>query len=242
MASPARWPVAAAIIGVVLALLGPFGSYMNHGPLVRFGYWMAAALMGMLFYVPGVKAATSIAPPGTRARWPVLIGATLVASVPEAIITWFLAFWTWPGLARFGLSGGVWYTQTATVGLIVMLAILFLQRRADAGPQEGVMPPAVAAPIEPLPRDVLALQMEDHYVRVHTPSGSALMLMPLGSTIAGVTVEGLRTHRSWWVARHAVTAVEGTPRAMRLRLSNGVVAPVSRTAVTHLKSAGWIAT
>lgn len=98
-----------------------------------------------------------------------------------------------------------------------------------------------APPItEPLGGEVLALQMEDHYVRVHRPAGSELILMPLGRAIEAVEADGLRTHRSWWVAAHAVTAVEGNARSMRLRLSNGLVAPVARSAVTHLKAAGWI--
>jgi DNA-binding LytR/AlgR family response regulator len=119
--------------------------------------------------------------------------------------------------------------------------VLVLSRTSAPPSNNGALFPATQTPSNPLPVDLLALQMEDHYVRVHTPHGSELILMPLGSAIAGVTTEGLRTHRSWWVARHAVTAVEGTSRAMRLHLSNGVVAPVSRSAVVHLKSAGWIA-
>ncbi len=109
--------------------------------------------------------------------------------------------------------------------------------------------PTASTPDQPTPShsaspsllgDVLALQMEDHYVRVHREGGSELLLMPLGRAIERVQSSGLRTHRSWWVARHAVRAVEGDARSMRLRLSNGLVAPVARSAVTHLKSAGWL--
>lgn len=85
---------------------------------------------------------------------------------------------------------------------------------------------------------MLALQMEDHYVRVHQSNGSELILLPLSRAIEAVSVDGLRTHRTWWVARHAVTAVEGDARSMRLRLSNGLVAPVARSAIIHLKAAG----
>lgn len=89
--------------------------------------------------------------------------------------------------------------------------------------------------------DVLALQMEDHYIRVHRPEGSQLVLMPLGQGIAALGgLEGLRTHRSWWVARAAVADVQGTPRAMKLKLHNGLEAPVARSAVTSLRQAGWI--
>lgn len=100
-------------------------------------------------------------------------------------------------------------------------------------------PPSMGLAVTPLGGDVLALQMEDHYVRVHRPAGTELILMPLGRAIEAMQVEGLRTHRSWWVASHAVAAVEGNARSMRPRLSNGVVAAVARSAVIHLKTAGW---
>jgi DNA-binding LytR/AlgR family response regulator len=83
--------------------------------------------------------------------------------------------------------------------------------------------------------------MEDHYVRVYRPHGSELVLMPLGRAIRRAEAEGLQTHRSWWVARHAVVRVEKNARSMRLHLSNGVIAPVSRSSIIHLKTAGWIA-
>jgi DNA-binding LytR/AlgR family response regulator len=116
------------------------------------------------------------------------------------------------------------------------------QRRATA---RAVVADAPKHTVEPSGRtladDVLALQMEDHYVRVHRPGGSELILMPLTRAIAAVTADGLRTHRSWRVARHAVVGVDGDARAMRLRLANGLVDPVARSAVTHLRAAGWLA-
>ena len=60
------------------------------------------------------------------------------------------------------------------------------------------MPPRVG-------RELLALQMEDHYVRAHTEHGSALILMSLKEAIAELgDAEGMQVHRSWWVARGAV--------------------------------------
>lgn len=115
-----------------------------------------------------------------------------------------------------------------------------LRRSASVSDGNPVSPPLVDPFATPLGREVLALQMEDHYVRVHRPAGSELILMSLSRAIKAVEADGLRTHRSSWVAAHAVTAVEGNACSMRLRLSNGVVAPVARSAVTHLETAGWI--
>ncbi|MEO0872556.1 MAG: LytTR family DNA-binding domain-containing protein, partial [Pseudomonadota bacterium] len=89
--------------------------------------------------------------------------------------------------------------------------------------------------------DVIALEMEDHYVRVHTALGSELVLMRLRDAMVHVTdIEGRQTHRSWWVARGAVEDVVREGRNVRLRLARGIEAPVSRAQVSELKEAGWI--
>jgi DNA-binding LytR/AlgR family response regulator len=52
-------------------------------------------------------------------------------------------------------------------------------------------------------------------------------------------IEGARTHRSWWVARDAVTRVEREEGRARLILVDGAAAPVSRAGVRVLREAGW---
>ena len=88
---------------------------------------------------------------------------------------------------------------------------------------------------------VIALQMEDHYVRVHTALGSELVLMRLRDAITHVSdTEGRQVHRSWWVARLAVEDVRREGRNVRLVLPGGLEAPVSRAQVAELKEAGWL--
>jgi DNA-binding LytR/AlgR family response regulator len=83
--------------------------------------------------------------------------------------------------------------------------------------------------------------MEDHYVRVHTAAGSRLVLATLRQATAALDgADGQQVHRSWWVARKAVAGVEQHGRNLRLRLANGVTAPVARSAVAPLRAAGWI--
>jgi DNA-binding LytR/AlgR family response regulator len=83
--------------------------------------------------------------------------------------------------------------------------------------------------------------MEDHYVRAHTVAGSDLILISLNQAVAELEgLEGLQVHRSWWVARSAVVKVDRDGRSVRLKLRNGVTAPVSRRAVAALKAAAWI--
>jgi hypothetical protein len=60
--------------------------------------------------------------------------------------------------------------------------------------------------------------------------------------IAGLKdIEGVQTHRSWWVARAAITGVVEDGRNLRLQLVGGLEAPVSRSRVGLLRQAGWLA-
>ena len=87
---------------------------------------------------------------------------------------------------------------------------------------------------------LLALVSEDHYLRVYTDSGNAMILMRLSDAIAELDGEGgAQTHRSWWVARDAVIrAVRADGKAV-LTLSDGTEAPVSRTYYRTLSGQGW---
>ena len=93
-----------------------------------------------------------------------------------------------------------------------------------------------------LGRDLLYLENEDHYVRAHTPNGSALILMRMRDAVADLAeIEGARVHRSWWVARRAVAEVIRRDRAILLRLVDGREVPVARSMAPELRSAGWFA-
>ncbi|MEJ8630133.1 LytTR family DNA-binding domain-containing protein [Sphingomonas sp. I4] len=237
----ARWIALTIASGTLLAILGPFGSYMNGGSTRLFAYWIGAMLLGLVLYGSAYRMVCIRTSADSRKWWLALTVAGLIASVPEALATRVAAYWLWPQLARVELPLSLWFAQTATIGLIAMMGIGFtLHRVTSTRIHAPAAPPSITPLTMPLSGDVLALQMEDHYVRVHRPAGTELILMPLGRAIAAMQAPGLQTHRSWWVASHAVEAVEGNARSMRLRLSNGVVAPVARSAVTRLKAAGWL--
>lgn len=87
---------------------------------------------------------------------------------------------------------------------------------------------------------IIAVQAEDHYLRVHTDLGSDLILMRLSDAVAELDgLEGAQTHRSWWVAKDAVrNASRGDGRAT-LVLEGGLTAPVSRSYAATLREAGW---
>lgn len=96
------------------------------------------------------------------------------------------------------------------------------------------LPAAKRAPL-------LRLTMNDHYVSVATEAGEDLLLMRLGDAMAEAwPEEGLRVHRSHWVARRAVRAVRRDGDRATLTLANGEEIPVSRARLRELRAAGWL--
>ena len=246
-----RWvwiALVTTLLGTFVGVLGPFGSYLNQGVLVRIAYWICCFWSGLLFFGSGMILATRFTPAAAPSwqRWAALVVSVFVASVPQTILTRTVAFVVWPELRQPELGWSLWYVQVVTIGMAMVVGMSLVRGRAGATtpPRQYPVPDTDVtrtSPLNALGADVIALQMEDHYVRVHTCSGSVLVLMPMALAIKGVgAIEGLRTHRSWWVARRAVARLEGTPRSMKLHLTNGLIAPVARTAVAELRAAGWM--
>lgn len=81
---------------------------------------------------------------------------------------------------------------------------------------------------------ILALQAEDHYVRVHTATGSTLVHYRFRDAVQDMCrVDGLQVHRSFWVRRSAITQRLIERHSHFVLLDNGLKVPVSRT---HLRS------
>lgn len=87
---------------------------------------------------------------------------------------------------------------------------------------------------------LLCLEMEDHYLRIHTDKGSDIILMRMSDAEEELSdVAGLRVHRSWWVAREAVTGIRRDGTRLLLQLENGLEIPVGKTYRGALRDAGW---
>ncbi len=255
-----EWVIEIAVmlaIGVVLAALGPFGSFTLGSFADRLFYWIPAALLGYTIVRPTTLVALLIARRLTLPVVPSAVVGILVAAVPGTYAIAYLGGYR-PGAEPSFQELFQLYLQVALIGILVMLVFLLIERRAvSPAVAERFDIPASAPPLltEPeagapflrrLPalwRDQLvALEMEDHYVRAHGPGTSVLILLRMRDAegeLAGY--DGLRVHRSWWVARSAVRQVLRTGRNVRLRLDGGIEAPVARDRIVALEDAGWLA-
>ena len=234
-----RGLIGALAIGALLGVTGAFGSQTALSPAVKYAFWMILALAGY-----GAAAAAgrllSSAVPGrnTAAR---IVAVAVASAVP---MTFFVA-WAMgvvrPGRTFSPLQLLALYPYVALVQLLIArvtfpggpVTVAASVEQPSAAPE---YPPEFVARLPAaLRRDILALEAEDHYVRVHTLHGSALILMRLADAAALIDSRlGLRVHRSWWVAKNGVRALERTSGRAIVRLVDDTAVPISRT---HLPAA-----
>lgn len=251
------------IVATLAALLMAFvGAFDTAGvPLLpRLAFWLIVMESGALI---GIGASSGIRGWGRLADRPVLEGAlisilialplTLVTSgatalffgarsvgLREAAVLFVAVFVITAAITAINYALGRTGASATVAGQAEMESVRQVPVVADTG--ERASRPRLSSRLPPHRRHaaILALAAEDHYVRVHTTDGSDLILLRLTDAMAELDgMEGARTHRSWWVARAAVSAaVKGEGRG-ELVLTNGVTAPVSRSALAQLQRDGW---
>lgn len=268
--TPREWATDMAIataIGVFLGVIGPFGSF-NSGPAeMRIAFWTIDVWIGFIVISTTVRLSMRAALRFDLPAWFALPVGVAIGCGPLMILISLFSSLFWPSVhSHMGSLLGQ-YGQILAISEPCAFAYYFLAdrgMRTAVGSAQHHPGPSVQAPVRaagpPAPpilgetspafldrlpprlgRDLICLQMEDHYVRAHTPRGSDLILIPLKDAIAELSdTEGLQVHRSWWVARRAVTRPVASGRNLSLNLSNGLEVPVSRASVAKLRAAGWL--
>ncbi|HEX3919604.1 MAG TPA: LytTR family DNA-binding domain-containing protein [Caulobacteraceae bacterium] len=129
---------------------------------------------------------------------------------------------------------------------LVLVTLAFLIRHRPAAQTHAAPPDAPPAkflarlPAKLKGAELYAVEAEDHYLRLHTSLGQDLILMRLSDAIAELEgLEGAQTHRSWWVAKGAVTEAERADGRAMLTLKDGGYVPVSRGFARQLRAEGW---
>jgi hypothetical protein len=245
LGSPRDWAIDFAVatgVGAFLGVLGPYGSFFN-GPLgIRLAYWIGVTWIGAMVFGVAVRLALATGRRFGVPAWFMAAVAALLGAAVQAAIVAQVAVALWPHLKKF--TPFIWYSQCLAISIPLVGAYLLVRPRllgpvGEFSVHAASERPRPAAESEVGP--VLCLRMEDHYVRVHTLGGSRLVAGPFERVIAGMAHEGMRVHRSWWVARAAVTGVVADGRNLRLTLRGDLTAPVSRASVAKLREAGWLA-
>lgn len=236
----ARHGLGILVVGGVVGLIGPYGTFFDMPILLRWPYWTAVAALSWLQWllIEGLL--------DRWTRWPQGAIGSLVAftfSAPMAAEV----MWINPllGLGRPNSFAELYLSISGTGLLLFWLVNLVLSSLRRSGALEVKASPAEVPFLRRIPArvagDLLCLRTEDHYLRVFTTEGDDLILMRLKDAVAELDAfDGLQVHRSYWVARAAVVRAERHGRRWHLILKNGVEVPISETHLSAVRNAGWL--
>ena len=245
-----RTLLAALPVGLLLGFAGPFGSYPAYPTATRYAFWLGLTAAGAVAAV----AADSMLPATRLRSGPVRVGAVALAS---ALPMTFVVAWTMslvqPGRVFAPEQLPALFAAVAAVQLLVAYATTTTAPTADDAEPPGEAPALPESGEEPVPAafpsallgrlppeiggDIIALETEDHYLRVHAAGGSALILMRMADAVALLDPRlGTQVHRRWWVAEAAVAGVRTEGRKLSLRLADERLVPVGRTFAAAAKA------
>jgi len=139
-----------------------------------------------------------------------------------------------------------WPLFAATlVGMTILITAAFQYIDTKSAAHTATTTPTGTPLLERLPVDkrgpLVALSVEDHYVRIRTTKGEGLILMRLSDAVREVgETRGAQVHRSHWAAFDHVTAVRRDADRAILTMRTGGEIPVSRAHIKTLKEAGLL--
>ncbi|KUF11990.1 hypothetical protein AVJ23_05290 [Pseudoponticoccus marisrubri] len=229
-------------IGAVAGIAGPFGTDALLPLVPRLGYWL---VLVTATYGAGVLAGEVLGP--RLGRQPAWLRVTAVGSL-TGVLVWgvvlglnLLFFAYLPGPRE--LPG---FLATLFVIALIVTAVLHVAgRHLHPAAPEVPAPTKPPALLERLPLDkrapLVALSVEDHYVRVRTTKGEELLLMRLGDAIRETDgVRGAQVHRSHWAAFGQVQGARRVGDRAILTMTDGTEIPVSRANVPRIREAGLL--
>lgn len=237
-----------AMIGIAIALT----NWFNPGGMelgARMAFWIAGMLAAWVLFKLLANVGNAVARLlGIAQVWGQLITIPLMT----VIISWTVLWLVGGRQAMFGESFAAIWPQTLAIAAVIFLIFFVIYSRQAGEDLAGEKPADTAGVVgiaatelhQRLPAGfpaIIALSVEDHYVRVHAAERSEMILMPLAEAVGLVPTDaGQQVHRSWWVARSSVVDARRSGRDFKLCLVDGTEAPVSRTKVQQLRDEGWL--
>lgn len=248
-------------VGLLLGLLGPFGTYDAIPFPSRLVYWLAAVSLNWLLCDLAIRYVDTLL--ADRLPWRHLLvplGGSLLVSLPATGVVHMAG--SVAGLARDGTLLMLYGKVLLLCAVISVTAYTLIRRGSDGVPEaefEAAITPVSARSFvahdrnensarslffdrlsKPLQGELLCLEMQDHYLAVHTSEGSELILCRMEDAARELDGMGQRVHRSWWVASAALAGTERNGQQQLLRLTDGRLVPVGRTYRTRLKGRGFL--
>ncbi len=235
--------------GTLLAVLAPFGT-QGFAPVHRFAYWIGLCLAG------GIGAAAVSYYEQRRGielrPWPMAFLQSVTSALAVLCVILAMSWYYYGKPTLFHVGQTMFYVWVISLAISSIGALIRQGKQAASG--DAANDPTRAALYQRLPpklreAEIYALAAEDHYVRVITSKGEALILIRLSDAVAETApIKGLSPHRSWWVAeagaakvtRSEITLKSGNILSQSGQNQGGQTIPISRTGLKAVKAAGWV--
>ncbi|UJF23386.1 LytTR family DNA-binding domain-containing protein [Shewanella sp. OMA3-2] len=249
------------LIGLFIGFMRPFG--MDQYTLfLSMSYWVFTCLCGYLIYMPLISVGHKYLAKSVTTPWHRVAISSLLASLVMSLIVPFIGWLFFDHTLQLNHHFLLALPNTLVIGSIITftsmlqnhlhhqkqqleLSKLVIEQSKKVIEQHQQSQDVNTIQIEqfmallPLEKrgQLLCLEMDDHYLKVHTDKGQHMLLMRLKDALVQLEgFPGLQTHRSWWVANQAVVSVSKENRKMSLLLSNHLEVPVSRTFAEAVKA------
>jgi DNA-binding LytR/AlgR family response regulator len=227
-------------VAAVLTLVAPFGTDTSLTTGFRAVYWLVIVLTT---YTAGFGVDILLRPhlPHRLAQAvnPFVVGLVVTGVV---VVVNLLLMGRVPGGRSWVSDLLTIYAIAALVAAAMQTVLASLAHRAPRSQDAAAELPAILDRL-PLDKrgDLVALSVEDHYVRVRTVNGEEMTLMRLSDAIRETApVPGLRVHRSHWVAVAQVTSARRDGDRAILGMAHGGDIPVSRSHIPAVREAGLL--
>lgn len=238
-------------LGLIFAWFGVYDT--GNFPFAdRVVYWTGLMAVGITSgtiitplvsdrWLPKAHAAVQIIVASLLISIPITIGLIIMEAAGDGAVAppWWIGMqYIYVLVVTLLLTSLAWVVERYSEKQVAPASVIVIQQPAPPGATAGAF--ADRLPVKFRTAEIHAVSAEDHYLRVHTSAGEIMILMRLADAVRELAgLEGLQTHRSWWVARQGVSEVVRMDGKISLKLKSGAEAPVSRTYVKAVKDAGW---
>jgi len=200
--------------------LSPWVFVLASGVIAAIGLSLAALGLEILFGVQdndpgGVVLLQSW---GFLGLWLVELGGL----APPFVLAWVLI--NLPRLTRLGMSTAAPPFPAEVEPVVPQEPPREIPAPQVLGPPGGLLDQLPEA----LGTDVVLLTADLHYLHVHTPRGRTMLLYSLSDAESELDREGIRVHRSHWVADRHVRGLRRKGSTLVCQLTGGLEVPVSR--------------
>ena len=236
-----RTVAAMLILGIMLGLIGPFSTFQYFRTVPRLAYWVFIVFTcyGVGSFGGGLFVNMLFQYQKKPHPIVLIIGGGIGAGIPVAIVVSLANASILGDWEITGFEGTMTLVYCVLVSMCVTaLHVLFLREDRPNAPKQV----QIIARLQIQNRGTLLyMSMQDHYINVVTSRGQELLLLRMGDAekeTAGI--EGLRIHRSHWIAIEGIKSVDRQNGNYVVEMLDGAKLPISRGQVQAARDAGII--